>query len=71
MRESHERQIIVEDCNPATFKAMLQFLYTDDFGHVEKMVEAAHAEEGLQSKKRVSLLQDLLAPPGDADRQQA
>jgi speckle-type POZ protein len=64
MQESEKRKVVIHDCSPAAFKAMLQFLYTDDFVHVEQMVQAAEAGGGLDDdlqQKRMSLLQDLLA----------
>jgi hypothetical protein len=39
MVESEKREVIINDCSPAAFKAMLQFLYTDDFTHVEEMIQ--------------------------------
>jgi speckle-type POZ protein len=43
MRESEERRVIVDDIDTATFQAMLEFIYTDDFEAVEKMVVEARA----------------------------
>lgn len=37
MRESVSKEVVVEDCEPHIFKAFLQFLYTDDFSHIEKL----------------------------------
>merc|ERR1711874_882731 len=37
MRESVSKEIVVEDCEPHIFKALLQFLYTDEFCHIEKL----------------------------------
>ncbi|CAK9108442.1 BTB/POZ and MATH domain-containing protein 2 (Protein BTB-POZ AND MATH DOMAIN 2) (AtBPM2) [Durusdinium trenchii] len=39
MRESISKEIVVEDCEVDIFKAMLQFLYTDDFDHIQELVE--------------------------------
>jgi hypothetical protein len=39
MQESESREVTIDDCSPAAFRAMLQFLYTDDFAHVEVMVQ--------------------------------
>merc|ERR1711998_221490 len=32
LRESAMREIVIEDCDAASFRAFLKFLYTDDFG---------------------------------------
>ncbi|CAJ1332970.1 unnamed protein product [Effrenium voratum] len=39
MRESISKEIVVEDCEVDIFEAMLQFLYTDDFDHIQDLVE--------------------------------
>jgi speckle-type POZ protein len=40
MRESASREIVVEDCDITTFKALLRFLYSDDLGAIEETVNA-------------------------------
>merc|ERR1711953_1283005 len=35
MRESTLKRIVVNDCDPIIFKALLKFFYTDDFSHIE------------------------------------
>eukprot|EP00928_Gymnodinium_smaydae_P074257 TRINITY_DN57323_c0_g1_i1.p1 TRINITY_DN57323_c0_g1~~TRINITY_DN57323_c0_g1_i1.p1 ORF type:complete len:527 (-),score=129.24 TRINITY_DN57323_c0_g1_i1:154-1734(-) len=44
MREATSKEIVVEDCDVATFKAFLQFLYTDDFAFMEQVVKTACAD---------------------------
>mmetsp|Transcript_44391 Transcript_44391/g.82555 ORF Transcript_44391/g.82555 Transcript_44391/m.82555 type:complete len:519 (+) Transcript_44391:79-1635(+) len=69
MRESVSREIIVDDCDVATFKAFLQYLYTDDFSCMEEMVKAQCTEKNESeaggsaavSSMRMSLLQGVLA----------
>lgn len=39
MQESISKEIVVEDCEGEIFKAMLRFLYTDDFDHIQELVE--------------------------------
>merc|ERR1711879_759843 len=38
-------EIVIEDCDVSAFRALLQFLYTDDFGCLEKLA----AKEGVGS----------------------
>lgn len=67
MREAASKEVVVEDCDFATFKALLQFLYTDDFGSIEDMVKAGCAGIAISSptesfsNMRMSLLQSVLA----------
>jgi hypothetical protein len=44
MRDSEENEIIVEQCDPATFKALLLFLYTDSFEPIEELIRETKAE---------------------------
>jgi hypothetical protein len=44
MREATEDEIVVEQCDPATFKALLLFLYTDSFEAIEELIKEAKAE---------------------------
>lgn len=40
MRESVSKEVVVEDCDVATFKALLTFVYTDDLDCMETLVHA-------------------------------
>lgn len=56
--ESVSKEVLVEDCDVATFKALLKFVYTDDFSFIEEFMRVACAgAPGV----RTSLLQSLLA----------
>eukprot|EP00404_Azadinium_spinosum_P049882 CAMPEP_0180764682 /NCGR_PEP_ID=MMETSP1038_2-20121128/38583_1 /TAXON_ID=632150 /ORGANISM="Azadinium spinosum, Strain 3D9" /LENGTH=494 /DNA_ID=CAMNT_0022799125 /DNA_START=55 /DNA_END=1535 /DNA_ORIENTATION=+ len=46
MRESVSREVVVEDCEPDIFKALLQFLYSDDFSHVTSCMKKYAAKLG-------------------------
>jgi len=56
MRESVSKEIRIEDCNAPTFKALLRFLYSDDFSCMGAMIEEAH-----DAAARVTCLQNVLA----------
>jgi len=45
MRESLTKEVIVTDCEPQAFKAMLRFLYSDEFGHMEVSMKDSQAKE--------------------------
>jgi len=60
MRESIEKEVIIDDCDAVTFKAFLDFLYTDEFSGIETiMKDSAHACG--PSDKSISFLQRVLA----------
>jgi len=60
MRESVEKEVVIDDCDAVTFNAFLDFLYTDEFGGIETMVKgSAHACGS--SDQSISPLQRLLA----------
>eukprot|EP00931_Biecheleriopsis_adriatica_P064105 TRINITY_DN38948_c0_g1_i2.p1 TRINITY_DN38948_c0_g1~~TRINITY_DN38948_c0_g1_i2.p1 ORF type:complete len:520 (+),score=78.09 TRINITY_DN38948_c0_g1_i2:65-1561(+) len=66
MRESVSREVVVEDCDPGTFKALLQFLYTDDFGPLQKLqhdsvAESSDSTGGSSGSAKLEWLQSLLA----------
>lgn len=65
LRESLSKEIVVEDCDLAGFRVLLNFLYTDDFSCVDEMVKAATASSSCESESasnaRMSLLQNVLA----------
>ena len=52
---------MISDCDVATFKALLHFLYTDNFTSVEELIKST-ANNGEESpSQRLALLQGLLA----------
>ena len=66
MCESVSKEITIEDCSAEAFKAMLRFLYSDDFNCVESLYhEATLTEEGSSSSSsnedHRTWLQNLLA----------
>eukprot|EP00931_Biecheleriopsis_adriatica_P078579 TRINITY_DN52015_c0_g1_i1.p1 TRINITY_DN52015_c0_g1~~TRINITY_DN52015_c0_g1_i1.p1 ORF type:complete len:502 (+),score=97.28 TRINITY_DN52015_c0_g1_i1:85-1590(+) len=76
MRETVSREVVIEDCEPGIFRAMLRFLYTDDLAHIEgllakqepsfvtsKLGDTGSAAEGSSNPtaSQVAWLQDLLA----------
>jgi speckle-type POZ protein len=71
MSESLSREIVIEDCDAFTFRALLRFLYTDDFDCMEKLPYANTAAPnnvssgcaGLQNGSRFNMasLQIMLA----------
>lgn len=67
MRESATKEIVVEDCDFATFKAFLQFLYSDEFTSIEEVIKTASAADGVCNtgssacSPQRALLQNLLA----------
>jgi speckle-type POZ protein len=50
MRESREEEVIVDEVAPATFKALLLFMYTDSFEAIEELIREAR-EEGQASRE--------------------
>lgn len=66
LRESTSKEITITDCEVATFKALLQFLYTDSFSDVEELMKSSTAPGSDASSEesphqQLSLLQGLLA----------
>merc|ERR1712083_813673 len=62
MRESVSKEVVVQDCDAVSFKAMLQFLYSDDFTCIEKLAQTHRASDGSNGHNdRMSLLQGVLA----------
>jgi len=41
MKESVSREVVITDCSAAAFKALLKFLYGDDFACMEEMLRSA------------------------------
>lgn len=39
-QESKTKEVVIDDCDPAVFKAFLRFLYSDNFDCLESVVEA-------------------------------
>ncbi|CAE7207451.1 BPM3 [Symbiodinium sp. CCMP2456] len=62
MQESMSKVVVIEDCDPATFRAFLQFLYTDTFPNVTELM-AHRLSQGEKSEgfSRIARLQALLA----------
>jgi speckle-type POZ protein len=48
MRESREREVEIVGIDPLTFKALLRFLYTDDFTMLEDLITQAEAAPSIQ-----------------------
>lgn len=64
MKESISKEILVEDTQSATFRAMLKFLYTDDLAIIEDLAKHAHDSSGsscLKWKMATPFLQNLLS----------
>ena len=63
MQESMSKVIVIEDCDPATFRAFLQFLYTDTFPNISELMaqRLSQSDEKPESFSRISRLQALLA----------
>jgi speckle-type POZ protein len=67
LSESVSKEIMIMDCDAKTFKALLRFLYTDDFAPIEEIVNEratpslnSTANEAAHTSRR-SVLQSLLA----------
>ena len=58
MQESVSKVIVIDDCDPGTFKAFLKFLYTDTLDNIKKL-SPNHCED--QSSSPIAQLQSLLA----------
>ena len=58
MQESVTKEIVIEDCDAATFKAFLKFLYTDSLPSVEEL--SAPASSAAASAAQLSHMQALL-----------
>lgn len=67
MRESLTREIVIEDCDLPTFKALLKFLYTDDLTCVEDVMQKMKADAARGSRDKcfqdmcIEFTQNLLA----------
>jgi len=73
MRESASKEIQIEDCSALTFKALLRFLYTDDFGCMNEAMQnqrcgdqsssrcGDQAGSSVSSGHQVTWLQSVLA----------
>ncbi|CAJ1402905.1 unnamed protein product [Effrenium voratum] len=61
MRESISKEIVVEDCEPSTFRALLRFLYSDDLTLMEELAKQAKEGPAAGGKTYTTFLQKLLA----------
>lgn len=76
LQESISKEVVVEDCEPKAFKALLRFLYVDDFSHFEDCMqdvlmakESSGTEEDASPAERknsgvgpqIAFLQDVLS----------
>jgi hypothetical protein len=68
MQESLSKQIKVEDCDPPVFKAMLLYLYSDSFSHIESFLaqqtsdnEESGSKSSTNRQTKMSKLQQILA----------
>ena len=63
MQESVAKEIVIEDCDAATFKAFLKFLYTDSLPSVEELSAPASSatEDRKPSSVQLWTMQALLA----------
>lgn len=43
MRESRSKEVFIDDCEAHIFRAVLQFLYSDDFSHIQKSMKTCEA----------------------------
>jgi len=50
MRESISKEVHIEDCSATTFKALLKYIYTDDFTAIEDYIEGIRLETRLDEK---------------------
>ncbi|CAE7335927.1 BPM1 [Symbiodinium sp. KB8] len=63
MQESISKVIVIEDCDVATFKAFLQFLYTDQLPDAQEVLQkgTSHNNETESRSRELSRIQALLA----------
>ena len=61
MQESVSKVIVIEDCEAATFKAFLQFLYTDQLPDSRELLPKGASSDETDSGSPLSRLQALLA----------
>jgi len=65
MRESASKEVRIEDCSAPAFKALLQFLYTDDFSCMDEALQKETCSEQSSSSvsqaSRITWLQGMLA----------
>lgn len=54
LRESISKEVVVDDCDVESFKALLSFLYSDDFSHIELMIKTASARDTASQKEEES-----------------
>ncbi len=61
MKESISKEIVVQNCDAETFKALLRFLYTEDLNQVEQLGQGSESESVIVNKLQAPFLQELLA----------
>lgn len=69
MRESVSKEIVVEDCDPAAFKGLIRFLYSDDANIMDSMIKGGDGSSSSSDtaavvtspETRMCLLQGVLA----------
>merc|ERR1711941_100969 len=68
MRESSTKEIQIDDCDAVTFKALIRYLYTDDFSCIGAMIAGTHGDQprsinshDVTHRARNESLQKLLA----------
>ena len=61
MKESISKEIVVDDCDAETFKALLKFVYTDDLARIEELAKMSKNEPAILNKLPAPFLQKLLS----------
>ena len=55
------KEIVVEECGPETFKALLKFIYTDDLQRIEEVAKLSKEQSCIGNKLPAPFLQKLLS----------
>eukprot|EP00434_Breviolum_minutum_P036108 symbB.v1.2.031980.t1/scaffold3775.1/size50518/5 len=62
MKETISKEIVVDDCDAETFKALLKFVYTDDLARIEELAKLSKNEPSVVlNKLPAPFLQKLLS----------
>ena len=61
MKESISKEVVVQNCDAETFKALLRFLYTDDLNQLEQLGPSSESESVIVNRLQAPFLQELLA----------